>query len=87
LRKGVALVPPQPADMNQWVERATTGAATRAALHRRAWNWRSAKSRKQRAGHYPTLDLVATRGNSAQTYNSTVGSGDRQQRPAPLACN
>ena len=30
---------------------------------------------KQRAGHYPTLDLVATRGNSAQTYNSTVGSG------------
>jgi outer membrane protein len=30
---------------------------------------------KQRAGHYPTLDLVATRGNSAQAYSSTFGAG------------
>jgi outer membrane protein len=30
---------------------------------------------KQRAGHYPTLDLVATRGRSSATNSTTLGVG------------
>ncbi|MDP2808562.1 MAG: TolC family outer membrane protein [Rhodocyclaceae bacterium] len=74
LRQGVTMAPPQPADMNQWVEMAETGAAT-VRIAQAGLELAQREIEKQRAGHYPSLDLVATRGNSAQTYSSTVGSG------------
>lgn len=74
LRKGVTMAPPQPADINQWVEMAETGAAT-VRIAQASLEIAQREIEKQRAGHYPTIDLVATHGNSAQSYNSTVGSG------------
>ena len=74
LRKGVIIMPPQPGDMNQWVEMAETGAAT-VQIARASLEIAQREIEKQRAGHYPSLDLVATRGNSAQTYSSTIGAG------------
>ena len=74
LRQGVTMMQPQPADMNPWVEMATTGAAS-VRIAQAGLELAQREIEKQRAGHYPTLDLVATRGNSAQTYSSTFGAG------------
>jgi outer membrane protein len=74
LRQGVILALPQPADMNRWVELAETGAAT-VQVAQVSLEIAQREIEKQRAGHYPTLDLVATRGNSAQSYSSTFGAG------------
>jgi outer membrane protein len=74
LRKGVTMAPPQPADMNQWVAMAETGAAT-VQIAQASLELAQREIEKQRAGHYPTLDLVATHGNSAQSYSSTFGAG------------
>ncbi|MCF8150684.1 MAG: TolC family outer membrane protein [Sulfuritalea sp.] len=74
LRQGVTLTPPQPADLNQWVEMAEAGAAT-VQVAQVSLEIAQREIEKQRAGHYPTLDLVATHGNSAQSYSSTFGAG------------
>jgi outer membrane protein len=74
LRKSVALTAPQPADMGQWVTMAETGASA-VQIAQAGLEIAKREIGKQRAGHYPTLDLVATRGNSAQSFSSTVGSG------------
>ncbi len=64
LRPNVQIKPPQPDNIGQWVESAETGnlsvqlAQTSLEISRR-------EIEKQRAGHYPTLDLVATRGQTA----------------------
>ncbi len=74
LRQRVILAPPQPADLNRWVELAETGAAT-VQVAQVSLEIAQREIEKQRAGHYPTLDLVATHGNSAQSYSSTFGAG------------
>ncbi len=74
LRQGVTLTPPQPADLNQWVEMAEAGAAT-VQVAQASLEIAQREIERQRAGHYPTLDLVATHGNSAQSYSSTFGAG------------
>ena len=74
LRQGVTMTPPQPADMNQWVEMAETGAAS-VQIAQASLEIAQREIEKQRAGHYPTLDLVATHGDSAQSYSSTFGAG------------
>ncbi len=74
LRKGVTMTPPQPADIDRWVAMAEAGAAT-VQIAQAGLELAQREIEKQRAGHYPTLDLVATGGNSAQTYSSTIGSG------------
>jgi outer membrane protein len=64
LRPNVQIARPQPDDIAQWVASAETGnlgvqlAQTNFAIASR-------EIEKQRAGHYPTLDLVATHGRSA----------------------
>ncbi|MDP2170017.1 MAG: TolC family outer membrane protein [Rhodocyclaceae bacterium] len=64
LRPNVQIARPQPDDIAQWVASAETGnlgvqlAQTNVAIASR-------EIEKQRAGHYPTLDLVATHGRSA----------------------
>ncbi len=73
LKEEVPLLPPEPQDINQWVETAqqqnlpllASEAATRAA--------REEVSRR-RAGHYPTLDLVASHGYSDTMDAPTFGS-------------
>jgi len=66
LRAQVQLQRPQPDDMGKWVEAAESGSplvqAQEAALE-----IADKEINKQRAGHLPTLDLVATRGRSSAT--------------------
>jgi len=72
LRAQVQLQRPQPDDMGKWVEAAETGSplvqAQQAALE-----IADKEINKQRAGHLPTLDLVATRGRSSATGGIAAG--------------
>ncbi|MBI3571310.1 MAG: TolC family protein [Gammaproteobacteria bacterium] len=62
------LITPEPADINQWVEKSL--AQNYALLAKReAADAAREEIRRQRAGHYPTLDLVGTR-----TRNDADGS-------------
>ena len=74
LRGAVQLAAPQPADMGKWVEMAETGSAS-VQIYQALFEIAQREVEKQRAGHYPTLDLVATRGNSGTGFSSTSASG------------
>lgn len=73
LRADVQLRRPQPEDMAQWVEAAEQNsplvAAQQAALEIAA-----KEIGRQRGGHYPTLDVVATRGRSSATGSLVLGT-------------
>ncbi|MDK9716591.1 MAG: TolC family outer membrane protein [Trichlorobacter sp.] len=71
-RRGVALPSPQPLDSKQWLENARTN---NLAVQQQQLNVKVSSSEvdKQRAGHYPTVDFVASKG-----YNDTLSSGHRQ---------
>jgi outer membrane protein len=73
LRAQVQLQRPQPDDMTKWVEAAESGSplvqAQEAALE-----IADKEINKQRAGHLPTLDLVATRGRSSATGGLAAGT-------------
>lgn len=72
LRKGVTLEAPKPAEIAQWVTAAEQSNLT-VQQQRFAVEVASREVERQRAGHLPTLDLVASTG-----HNSTLNSGDRQ---------
>ncbi len=74
LKPGVALLSPQPNDINQWVSMAETGNPGVLASHA-AFEIAAREIEKQRAGHYPTLDLVASRNKNAQGSSSIPGFG------------
>jgi outer membrane protein len=65
---------PQPDDLGKWAESAEAG-NTNVAVAQAGLEIAMQEADKQRAGHYPTLDLVATRGTNSSGFNSTVGSG------------
>lgn len=70
VRKDAPLTPPQPNDMNQWVAAAEKDSFSVQVQEANA-NLAAREIDKQRAGHYPTLDLVANKGYSksfAQMY-------------------
>ncbi len=62
------LAAPEPADINQWIEKSLTQNYSLLAK-RAAAESASEEIKRQRAGHYPTLDLVGTR-----TRNDADGS-------------
>ncbi|MDI6746682.1 MAG: TolC family outer membrane protein [Rhodocyclaceae bacterium] len=64
LRPNVQIGRPQPDDITQWVASAETGNLG-VQLAQTGLEVASREIEKQRAGHYPTLDLVATHGRSA----------------------
>lgn len=68
LRKSLSLSRPQPDDASQWAEMASTSNLL-VQVRQSSSEIASREVDKQRAGHYPTVDLVASRGNSA-TGNS-----------------
>ena len=74
LRSGVQLAVPQPADINKWVELAESGSAS-VQIYQALSEIAQREVEKQRAGHYPTLDLVATHGKAGSGFSSTAGSG------------
>ncbi len=66
MKPGLQISPPQPNDIGKWAESAETGNAV-VQQAQAGLEIASQEVDKQRAGHYPTLDLVAARGRSAQT--------------------
>jgi len=72
LRPGVHLASPQPADINKWVEMAESASAP-VHIYQALYEIASREVEKQRAGHYPTMDLVATRGRNSAT--NALGAG------------
>ncbi len=72
LRPQVQLQRPQPDDMTKWVEAAEAGSPL-IAVQQAAFEIAEKEIGRQRAGHYPTLDLVATRGRSSATGGLALG--------------
>lgn len=68
LRRHLALSRPQPDDAVQWADMAATNNLL-VQVRQSSSEIASREVDKQRAGHYPSVDLVASRGNSA-TGNS-----------------
>ncbi|MDO8934135.1 MAG: TolC family outer membrane protein [Rhodocyclaceae bacterium] len=66
LKAGVLISPPQPNDIAKWVESAETGSLSVQSAQA-GLEIAGQEIQKQRAGHYPTLDLVASRSHSGQT--------------------
>lgn len=69
VRADAALTPPQPADMNKWVEAAETGSVS-VQVQQAVADIAALEVDKQRAGHYPTLDIVANTGRSRAVTSS-----------------
>jgi len=74
LRAQVQLQRPQPDDMTKWVEAAEAGSPL-VAVQEAALEIADKEINKQRAGHLPTLDLVATRGRNSATGGLAAGVG------------
>ena len=73
LRREVELLRPQPDNMTQWVESAESGSPLVAA-QQAALEIADKEINKQRAGHLPTIDLVATTGRNSATGGLTAGA-------------
>jgi outer membrane protein len=74
LKKQVQIGSPQPADINTWVGSAEESNLV-VQLAQTGLEIAMREVEKQRAGHYPTLDLVATHGKSGSDFSSSTGSG------------
>jgi outer membrane protein len=74
VKSGVRLASPQPADIEKWAEMAESGSAN-VQIFQAVYEIATREIEKQRAGHYPTLDLVATQGRSSTTNTTVTGAG------------
>ncbi len=74
LRADIALPPPQPAQIDRWVEAAETG---NYSVKAQDFAVEIAKRTVeiQRSGHYPTLDLTASRSLNSQTASTIAAVG------------
>ena len=84
-RKDAALTTPQPSDMNQWVAAAEKDSIT-VQVQQAAADIAAREIDKQRAGHYPTVDLVANQGY-AKSFASTQGLIDTDYRNIGVQLN
>lgn len=73
LKPGVQLTRPQPDDMGKWVEMAETSSAS-VQIYQALFEIAAREIEKQRAGHLPTLDLVANRSRSSATGSYALGA-------------
>ena len=69
VRADAALTPPQPADMSKWVEAAEKDSIS-VQVQQAAADIAALEVDKQRAGHYPTLDVVANTGRTRTVSSS-----------------
>ena len=74
LRPGVQIGAPQPADIGQWVSSAEAGNLG-VQIAQTSLDVSGREIEKQRAGHYPTLDLVATHGKTGSGFSSSSLTG------------
>jgi outer membrane protein len=70
LRPGVKLQPPNPANMQSWVELAEKQSYP-VQIQEAATEIANLEAKRNRAGHYPTVDLVASYGWTSQTTSVT----------------
>ena len=70
IRKDAQMSPPQPADMKAWAAAAEKDSIA-VQIQQATAEIAAREVDKQRAGHYPTVDLVANVGNST-TFGSTL---------------
>jgi outer membrane protein len=81
LRAGVALQPPQPANIDDWVSAAEQGSyGVQARQLQRELAEREVE--RSRAGHYPTLDVVASYGRSHSGFTQGVQGSTRTEASA-----
>ena len=73
LKQDIPLLPPEPDDVNVWVDRALENNLSLIAS-KEAVIVAEQEKRRRRAGHLPTLDLVARHGNS-ETGGAVTGGG------------
>ncbi len=73
LRPNVQIGRPQPDSIEPWVESAEAGNPV-VSQYRAGLEIATLEAEKQRAGHFPTLDLVATRGRMSQTMAMSLGT-------------
>jgi outer membrane protein len=76
LRADARLLPPQPASMEKWVEAAGND-GFQVQIQHAALEVAQREVEKSRAGHYPTLDVVANYGKSAGVASSSSSAGLR----------
>lgn len=74
LKSGVQIGQPQPADIGKWVESAESGNVS-VQIAQAGFEVATQEIERQRAGHYPTLDLVATHGKSAVGASLSTATG------------
>ncbi|MBS1158089.1 MAG: Type secretion outer membrane protein, TolC [Proteobacteria bacterium] len=88
VRKDAPLTPPQPNDMKQWVAAAEKDSLAVQVQQANA-DIAAREVDKQRAGHYPTLDLVANQGHSKSfsTLSGVPGSYDTDYTNVGLQLN
>jgi outer membrane protein len=74
LKTSLQIGRPQPDDIGKWVETAESGNIG-VQLAQTGFEIANREIEKQRAGHYPTLDLVAARGNTAAGSSLAAATG------------
>ncbi len=85
-RKDAQLAQPQPNDMSQWVAAAEKDSLSVQVQQANA-DIAAREVDKQRAGHYPTLDLVANVGTSKSYGSTTLGLMDTDFQNVGLQLN
>ncbi len=74
VKTGVRLAIPQPADIEKWAEMAETG-SNAVQISQAQYEIAAREIEKQRAGHYPTVDMVATRSRSSFSETPATAAG------------
>lgn len=85
LRKEAELSPPDPSSMGAWVSAAEKDSIT-VQIQQLAADIAAREVDKQRAGHYPTVDLVANYGHS-KSFASTLGMLDTDYQNVGVQLN
>ena len=85
-RKDAQLSAPQPNDMNQWVAAAEKDSITVQVQQANA-DIAAREISKQRAGHYPTVDLVANMGSSKSFGSTSIGLLDTDYQNIGIQVN
>lgn len=86
VRANAELTPPKPADMTQWVSAAEKDSIS-VQLQVAAAEIAALEVDKQRAGHYPTVDLVANKGTNSTFANATYGIAQTDVQNVGLQLN
>ena len=86
LDKDIPLLPPEPANLEEWTEKALEENTALNAAHENTKQARETVNTQQ-SNHYPTLDLNLTHGNTAITPEGNGATTDADSSSATLVLN